>query len=99
MTNPSDLRYIKEHDWVRVDADGLATFGITDHAHPDQVSLVSGANSTGAFDLKAAIPKLTMPVLIVTGDCDPNLPSSRDIASKAQNAKLVELANVGHGSV
>ena len=32
MTNPSDLRYIQEHDWVRVEADGLATFGITDHA-------------------------------------------------------------------
>ena len=32
MTNPSDLRYIQEHDWVRVEADGLATFGVTDHA-------------------------------------------------------------------
>ena len=73
--------------------------GITEHAYPDQESLVSGANSTGAFDLKAAIPKLTMPVLIVTGDCDPNLPSSRDIVAQAPNARLVELENVGHGSV
>jgi len=28
---PSDLRYTKEHEWVRVDGD-LATVGITDHA-------------------------------------------------------------------
>ena len=85
------------------DAAGIERFptpsGITEHAYPDQVSLVSGANKTGAFDLKAAIPKLTMPVLVVTGDCDPNLPSSRDIVAKAPNAKLVELENVGHGSV
>ena len=28
---PSDLRYTKEHDWVRLDGD-IATVGITDHA-------------------------------------------------------------------
>ena len=73
--------------------------GINEHAYPDQVSLVSGANSSGAFDLKAAIPKLTIPLLLVTGDCDPNLVSTREIAAAAPNAKLIELENVGHGSV
>ena len=28
---PSDLRYTKEHEWVRLDGD-IATVGITDHA-------------------------------------------------------------------
>jgi glycine cleavage system H protein len=28
---PSDLRYTKEHDWVRLDGD-IATVGISDHA-------------------------------------------------------------------
>jgi glycine cleavage system H protein len=28
---PSDLRYTKEHDWVRLDVD-IATVGISDHA-------------------------------------------------------------------
>lgn len=27
-----DLRYTSEHEWVRVDADGTAVFGITDFA-------------------------------------------------------------------
>ncbi|GIX31437.1 MAG: glycine cleavage system H protein [Porticoccaceae bacterium] len=29
---PEDLRYLESHEWVRVDPDGTATVGITDHA-------------------------------------------------------------------
>ena len=29
---PSELKYSKEHEWVRVDDDGNAVVGITDHA-------------------------------------------------------------------
>jgi glycine cleavage system H protein len=33
MSNvPADLRYTKDHEWVKVAADGTATIGITDHA-------------------------------------------------------------------
>jgi len=31
MTIPADLKYTKEHEWVRIEGD-VATFGITDHA-------------------------------------------------------------------
>jgi len=31
MTIPADLKYTKEHEWVRIDGD-IATFGISDHA-------------------------------------------------------------------
>ncbi|MFQ5344849.1 MAG: glycine cleavage system protein GcvH [Mariprofundus sp.] len=31
MTIPADLKYTKDHEWVRIDGD-TATFGITDHA-------------------------------------------------------------------
>ncbi len=31
MVTPPDLRYTKEHEWVRVD-DGIGTVGITDYA-------------------------------------------------------------------
>ncbi len=30
---PEDLRYTKDHEWVRVE-DGMAVVGITDHAQP-----------------------------------------------------------------
>ena len=29
---PSDLRYTKDHEWLRLEKDGTATIGITDHA-------------------------------------------------------------------
>ena len=30
--NPSNLKYTKSHEWVRVEADGTLTVGITEHA-------------------------------------------------------------------
>ena len=32
MSTPADLKYTKSHEWVRVEADGTLTVGITDHA-------------------------------------------------------------------
>ncbi|MCL6416624.1 glycine cleavage system protein GcvH [Aestuariirhabdus sp. Z084] len=33
MSNiPSELRYVSSHEWIRVEADGTAVVGITDHA-------------------------------------------------------------------
>ncbi|MCB1961977.1 MAG: glycine cleavage system protein GcvH [Rhodocyclaceae bacterium] len=32
MNTPAELKYTKSHEWVRVEADGTVTVGITDHA-------------------------------------------------------------------
>lgn len=33
MSNvPTDLKYTKSHEWIRVEADGTLTVGVTDHA-------------------------------------------------------------------
>jgi glycine cleavage system H protein len=32
MNNPPDLKYTASHEWVRKEADGTLTVGITDHA-------------------------------------------------------------------
>lgn len=29
---PSELKFSKEHEWVKIDSDGIAVVGITDHA-------------------------------------------------------------------
>lgn len=71
--------------------------GFNVHAHPDAVQPALAAS--GKFDLRAAVPKLTMPVLVATGDHDPNLESSRELAALAPNATLKIFENVGHGSV
>ena len=31
MTIPADLKYTKDHEWIRIEGD-IATFGISDHA-------------------------------------------------------------------
>ncbi len=32
MNVPANLKYAKSHEWARLDADGIVTIGITDHA-------------------------------------------------------------------
>ena len=32
MAAPASLKYTKSHEWVRQEADGTVTVGITDHA-------------------------------------------------------------------
>lgn len=82
-------------------ASGIAKFdrpdGWNEHKYPDSVQ--SALAAAGKFDLAAAVPALTMPLLVATGDHDPNLASSRELAAKAPNATLKVFENVGHGSV
>lgn len=37
---PEDLKYTKDHEWVRLEADGNVTVGITDHAQEQLGDLV-----------------------------------------------------------
>jgi pimeloyl-ACP methyl ester carboxylesterase len=67
------------------------------HEHPDEVP--KALTAARRFDLLAAVPKLDMPVLVATGDHDPNLASSREFVRIAPNASLVVMPDVGHGSV
>lgn len=40
MNHPENLKYTKEHEWVRVEADGVAVIGITDFAQSELGELV-----------------------------------------------------------
>lgn len=35
MSVPENLKYTKSHEWVRIEDDGIATVGITDHAQEE----------------------------------------------------------------
>ncbi len=39
---PEDLRYTREHEWVRTEADGTVTVGITDFAQDALGDLADG---------------------------------------------------------
>ncbi len=71
--------------------------GLNDNDHPDEVQ--PALAGVGGFDLVAAAKGLEVETLVATGDCDPNLPSSRDLVELAPRARLVVMENVGHGSV
>lgn len=40
MNNPSELKYTKEHEWLRLHDDGTATVGITDFAQGELGDIV-----------------------------------------------------------
>ncbi|MGW1624342.1 glycine cleavage system protein H [Streptomyces sp. NPDC002172] len=41
MSNvPADLRYTDDHEWIRTEADGSMTVGITDHAQKNLGDIV-----------------------------------------------------------
>ena len=67
--------------------------------HQNEATMRQAMTAATSFDLRAATEQLRMPVLVATGDCDPNLTSSRDIAATIKDARLETMKNVGHGSV
>src|SRR6056297_3518824 len=40
MSNPKDLKYTKEHEWIRDNGDGTATIGVTDFAQSELGDIV-----------------------------------------------------------
>ena len=40
MSYPSDLKYTKDHEWLRIEDDGTATIGITDFAQGELGDIV-----------------------------------------------------------
>lgn len=71
--------------------------GWNEHLNPETVS--SALAAAGKFNLNNAIQYLNMPVMVMTGDHDPNLDSSKEIVRQLSNGELVILEEVGHGSV
>ena len=71
--------------------------GWNEHLNTESARLSLGAASK--FDLKKAFAKLSFPFLIMTGDHDPNLTSSKDMLNQSDTGELRVLKNVGHGSV
>ncbi len=54
MTIPSDLKYTKSHEWVKQEADGSVTVGITHHAQDLLGDMVFVENPTAGRHLAAS---------------------------------------------
>jgi len=74
MSNiPSDLKYTKDHEWLRLEADGTATVGITDYAQsslgdvtfvelPEVDTTFAAGDAFGVVESVKAASDLYMPV-------------------------------------
>jgi glycine cleavage system H protein len=73
MSNPQQLRYSKEHEWLSAAVDGVATVGITEYAAnalgdvvyaqlPDVGSEVTAGETCGELESTKAVSDLYSPV-------------------------------------
>ena len=74
MSNiPSELRFAKSHEWVRIEDDGTATVGITDHAQealgdvvfvelPEVGSTLAAQDEAGVVESVKAASEIYAPV-------------------------------------
>jgi glycine cleavage system H protein len=75
MTIPANLKYTKEHEWVRIE-DGVATFGITDHAQEALGDIVfvelpetgTAVDAGGAFVVVESVKAVSDAYAPVTGE-------------------------------
>ena len=56
MQFPADLRYTKDHEWVRLEDDGLVTVGITDYAQSELGDIVFVEIEAVGTDVEAEGP-------------------------------------------
>ena len=70
-------------------------------AHFSMRAAGRGALSCFDYDARALLPTLKLPVLLLTGDCDRNMPPDiqRGMASRLPKAELVLIENCGHLSL
>lgn len=70
---PDDLYYSKEHEWLRLEGDGAATIGITDHAQqelgdivyvelPDPDTALEADEAMGSVESVKAVSEIFCPV-------------------------------------
>ncbi|MFR9797094.1 glycine cleavage system protein GcvH [Streptomyces sp. MS06] len=73
MSNPQQLRYSKEHEWLSAAEDGVSTIGITEHAAnalgdvvfvqlPDVGTTVAAGESCGELESTKSVSDLYSPV-------------------------------------
>lgn len=83
MDFPEDLKYSKEHEWARLDSDGLVV-GITDHAQdslgeivyvelPEEGSRVARGEAFGVVESTKAVSDLYAPVSGTVGEVNDTL--------------------------
>ncbi len=101
---PADVKAQKlghQQALIRQNKAGIKRFELPDgwNTHENNQTMRQAMTAAASFDLPAAAATLNLPILVATGDCDPNLVSSKQMVSNLDCARLEIMKNVGHGSV
>ena len=103
MSYPSDLKYTKEHEWIKVNGSS-ATVGITDYAQeslgdivfvelPKPGATVTAGQSFGSVESVKAVSDLYSPVTGTVKEVNPELATAPEkINSDAHGAWLVSIS-------
>lgn len=89
---PSELKYTKTHEWVKVDDDGLIVVGITDHAQqllgevvfvelPEHESIAAAGDEAGVVESVKAASDIYAPVSGEIVEINDNLTASPELVN------------------
>jgi len=93
MNVPENLKYTKDHEWIRVEKDGMATVGITDFAQGELGdivfveaetvdSMVAVGESFGTVEAVKTVSDLFMPVSGDVLELNPELEDTPEIVNQ-----------------
>lgn len=90
MNTPSDFRYTKEHEWVKIESDDVVVFGITDFAQsalgdvvfaslPKVGSSLTAGQTCGEVESTKSVSDIYCPVTGVVKEINEKLVSNPEI--------------------
>lgn len=89
---PDDLYYSKEHEWLRLEGDGSATIGITDHAQqelgdivyvelPDPDTALEADEVMGSVESVKAVSEIFCPVVGTVTEVNGSLEDAPEVVN------------------
>ena len=112
MNTPSDLRYTKEHEWVKIEFDDVVVFGITDFAQsalgdvvfaslPKVGASLTAGQTCGEVESTKSVSDIYSPVTGVVKEINEKLANSPEILNSDPYGAgwMVKLSGVSKSQV
>ncbi len=112
MNTPSDLRYTKEHEWVKIESDDVVVFGITDFAQsalgdvvfaslPKVGASLTAGETCGEVESTKSVSDIYSPVTGVVKEINEKLANSPEILNSDPYGAgwMVKLSGVSKSQV
>jgi glycine cleavage system H protein len=112
MNAPSDLRYTKEHEWVKIESDDVVVFGITDFAQsalgdvvfaslPKVGASLTAGQTCGEVESTKSVSDIYSPVTGVVEEINEKLANSPEILNSDPYGAgwMVKLSGVSKSQV